>query len=89
MSGQRDRALLNAVPFLDAFGHVVIAWRWLVQAKQAIKSISAGRVSQDLLDGKLFACRNFIRRELPRTGLLFELVTALEDSACTIPDSAF
>ena len=89
LSGRHDRTLLNAVPFLNAFGDVVIAWRWLIQAKQAKAAFSAGRASQELRDGKIFACKNFICRELPRTGLLFDLVDTFEDSACGIPEAAF
>ena len=37
-----NAALANAVPYMQAFGHVVIAWIWLEQARIALGAASGG-----------------------------------------------
>lgn len=56
--------LANAGCYLDAFGHVVVAWLWLDQAVTAIRGIE-GRDAA-FYQGKLGACRYFYKWELPR-----------------------
>ncbi len=60
-------ALANATPYLQAFGHVVIAWIWL-DVVTAVRSrderSSAGRA--ELWRGKLQAARYFFDYELPK-----------------------
>jgi hypothetical protein len=61
-------ALANAVLFLDAFGHTVMAWIWLRQALAAQRGLAAGIAADtDFYRGKLAACRWFYRWELPKT----------------------
>lgn len=55
-------ALLNATTYMEAFGHVVVAWIWLSQALSAVNKES------DFYRGKLAACRYFFEYELPKTG---------------------
>jgi len=57
-TGVPEEALANATPYLQAFGHVVLAWIWLDVALAA-----AGHVLQP---GKLAACRYFYAYELPK-----------------------
>ena len=46
--------LSSATPFLDAFGHVVIAWLWLRQALIAQDALQSGaRADADFYEGKL------------------------------------
>jgi butyryl-CoA dehydrogenase len=87
MARDPERALANATLFLDALGHVVVAWRWLAQAQAAQRALpGANPPAQEFCRGKLAACRFFFRYELPKTRPTFELLRALDDTAITIPD---
>lgn len=66
--GDLDSALANATLFLDAFGHVVVAWLWLEQALVAGRRLGEANLPQhtrDFLQGKRLAARYFIEWELP------------------------
>jgi butyryl-CoA dehydrogenase len=61
-TGVPEEALANATPYLQAFGHVVLAWLWLdvaLAARQATAGTSFGV-------GKLAAMRYFYAYELPK-----------------------
>ncbi|MCO5155543.1 MAG: acyl-CoA dehydrogenase [Aquamicrobium sp.] len=78
------RRLANATIYLDAFGHVVIAWMWLRQALAARKAMDAAALSEAderFYAGKLAACRYFLRYELPLAAARLELARAL-DTTC-------
>jgi butyryl-CoA dehydrogenase len=71
--------LANATAYLDAVGHIVIAWIWLKQATVAEHAIAKANSSdQDFYRGKLSACRFFFRYELPKVYPAFELVSSLD-----------
>ncbi|HEU0224900.1 MAG TPA: acyl-CoA dehydrogenase [Steroidobacteraceae bacterium] len=90
MAENAERALANATLFLDAMGHVVVAWRWLVQAQAALRVLpGADATTQEFCRGKLAACRFFFRYELPKTRPALELLRSLDDTAITIPDAGF
>jgi hypothetical protein len=61
-------ALANSTAYLDAAGHLVIAWMWLSQAAAA--SDEPG----DFYEGKRLAARYFVTHELPRIGPLLDLL---------------
>ena len=61
-TGVPDEALANATPYLQAFGHVVLAWVWLEVAMAARASPRAA----GLAPGKLAAMRYFFAYELPK-----------------------
>jgi alkylation response protein AidB-like acyl-CoA dehydrogenase len=61
-------ALANSTSYLEAAGHLVIAWMWLAQAGAA-----AGQEG-DFYDGKRLAARYFVTHELPRIGPLLDLL---------------
>ncbi len=74
-------ALANATVFLDAMGHVVIAWMWLKQAVAASKGLAASvEADEDFYQGKLAACQFFYRHELPKAIGQFNLVATLDDT---------
>ena len=73
-----ERGLANASVYLEAMGHVVVAWMWLRQAMAATRA--AGR-DADFYRGKLAACRYFFRWELPRIGPQLALLDSL-DATC-------
>ena len=82
-SGDAGRALANASVYLEAFGHVILAWIWLEQALAA-----NGKVG-DFYDGKRQACRYFYHWELPRTGSQFDLLASLDDTTLGMRDQWF
>jgi butyryl-CoA dehydrogenase len=83
-------ALANAVLFLDAFGHTVIAWIWLRQALAAQRGLQQGVAADaDFYRGKLAACRWFYRWELPKTRQWHELLKSLDDTTLTMPPESF
>ncbi|QUD84159.1 acyl-CoA dehydrogenase [Gordonia polyisoprenivorans] len=65
-------SLANATAYLEATGHIVIAWMWLEQL------LAVGASTGDFYDGKRAAAQYFYRYELPKTGPQFELLTALD-----------
>jgi alkylation response protein AidB-like acyl-CoA dehydrogenase len=54
-----EQALANAMPYLQAFGHVVLAWLWLDVALACDAQSDAGQ-------GRLAAMRYFYAYELPK-----------------------
>jgi butyryl-CoA dehydrogenase len=83
-------ALANAVLFLEAFGHTVIAWIWLRQALAAQRGLANGIAADaDFYRGKLAACRWFYRWELPKTKQWHELLRSLDDTTLTMPPESF
>ena len=72
--------LANATIYLDAFGHVVVAWIWLEQALAASKGLETDKGERDFYEGKLAACKFFYRYELPQVYASFDLVSSLDDT---------
>ncbi len=70
-----DVALANATPYLEAAGHVVVAWIWLEQLLA-----TEGRDGA-FYDGKRAAARYFFRWELPRTEPQFAQLARLDRTA--------
>jgi alkylation response protein AidB-like acyl-CoA dehydrogenase len=66
-TGVPEEALANATPYLQAFGHVVLAWTWLQVALASREREVAGLSSDEPFHrGKLQACRYFFDYELPK-----------------------
>jgi len=82
-AGDPERILANATVYLEAFGHMVVAWIWLEQA------LAAHGRSGDFYDGKRQACRYFFRWELPRTRPQFALLDSLDDTTLAMRDEWF
>ncbi|MEM8937562.1 MAG: acyl-CoA dehydrogenase [Pseudomonadota bacterium] len=74
-----QRELANGTLFLDAFGHVVIAWIWLMQGVAA-KKRAERKTASAFTDGKLRAMRFFFRYELPKTDLAFSLASRMDQT---------
>jgi butyryl-CoA dehydrogenase len=64
--------LANSSVYLEAVGHVVLAWIWLEQL------LAAGDRDGDFYAGKRAAAQYFLRYELPRTGPQFALLESLD-----------
>ncbi len=75
-------ALANATIFLDAMGHLVIAWMWLKQAVAALEGKQKGNTADEAFyEGKVSAMKFFFNYELPKIKPNLELVAQL-DSTC-------
>ncbi|MCF6197199.1 MAG: acyl-CoA dehydrogenase [Emcibacter sp.] len=81
--------LANATAYLDAFGHVVVAWLWLRQAQAALRGLAGNGGEQDFYNGKLAACQYFFRYELPTVDSRFALVASLDDTCLTASPEQF
>ena len=76
-SGQPQEALANAVPYMQAFGHTVLAWIWLdvaLAARNATSSVASRA-------GITSATRYFYRYELPKIDAWLAVV-AERDMTC-------
>ncbi|MFK8029066.1 MAG: acyl-CoA dehydrogenase [Gammaproteobacteria bacterium] len=82
-----EQGLANATIFLDAFGHVVVAWLWLRQALVSDQT-SAG-VGADFYAGKMAACHYFFNYELPKAMAQFELVNKLDRTTLDVREEHF
>lgn len=71
-AGDIDAALANSAIYLEALGHVVIAWIWLEQL------LAINGRSGDFSDGKRAAARYFFRYELPKSGPQLDLLESLD-----------
>ena len=84
------RQTANATLYLDAFGHIVIAWIWL---RQAIAAAQAQRRDPgdrpDFMDGKLRACRYFHAYELPKARATLALCARLDTTCLDAPPEVF
>jgi alkylation response protein AidB-like acyl-CoA dehydrogenase len=74
--GDPHTALPNAVPYLQAFGHMVIAWVWLDVALTA-----QALDDSDFKQGKRAACDYFFHYELPKIDAWLRVV-ASKDMTC-------
>jgi butyryl-CoA dehydrogenase len=89
-TGNPEEALANATPYLQAFGHTVLAWVWLdvaLCARNAQAGVAQGAPS-DLLQGKLAACTYFFHYELPRIGAWLKVVET-RDATCRSMNEAW
>ncbi len=71
-TGDAELALANATVYLEAFGHVVVAWLWLEQ------SLVAANQAGSFYDGKRAAATYFLRYELPKVGPMLDLLDRLD-----------
>ncbi|EER61225.1 acyl-CoA dehydrogenase domain protein [Acidovorax delafieldii 2AN] len=86
-TGNANEALANAVPYMQAFGHMVLAWMWLdvahsVLARDASLSIAANA-------GRLSAARYFFRYELPKIGAWLGVVATRDATCAAMAEDAF
>jgi alkylation response protein AidB-like acyl-CoA dehydrogenase len=86
-SRQPKQALANAVPYMQAFGHTVLAWIWLDVALAALAHDSQQTLAQT--QGKLRATSYFYRYELPKIGAWLAVVSASDQTCADMPEAAF
>jgi butyryl-CoA dehydrogenase len=82
-TGVPEEALANATPYLQAFGHVVLAWLWLDVA------LAAAERKGDLASGKLAAMRYFFAYELPKIDAWLGVVARREALPRDMQDAWF
>ena len=83
-TGVPAEALANATPYLQAFGHVVLAWIWLDVALAARR---AGDTA--FAQGKHAALRYYFAYELPRIDVWLKVVAEREAVCRTMEDAWF
>jgi hypothetical protein len=90
-AGDMNATLANASVYLEALGHVAVAWVWLQQAMAAQAGLDAGATPEDnaFYRGKLQACRYFFQWELPKTGAQFDLLESLDTTTLDMQDAWF
>ena len=86
-TGNPSDALANAVPYMQAFGHAVLAWIWLEVALAASTAQAASASPENV--GRLRAARYFYHYELPKIGAWLQVVSTRDPLCATMPDAAF
>jgi len=86
--GRAELALANATLYLEALGHLTVAWRWLDSTSAALRALKDSCGSDvDFYQGKLAACRYFFLYELPRTQPLLALLESLDDTTVSLHEA--
>ena len=83
-TGNPTDALANAVPYLQAFGHTVLAWIWLDVALAA-----QAQPDSHARTGRLAAARFFFHYELPKIGAWLQVVRDRDLTCASLPEDAF
>ncbi|MCF6390394.1 acyl-CoA dehydrogenase [Mycobacterium sp. MBM] len=82
-SGDTAAAMANSAIYLEAFGHIVIAWIWLEQY------LATDGQAGDFYEGKRRAAQFFFRYELPKTGPHLDLLACLDRTTLEMQDNWF
>jgi alkylation response protein AidB-like acyl-CoA dehydrogenase len=82
-TGKPAEALANATPYLQAFGHTVLAWIWL-----DIAVALEGR-TDSFADGKRAAQQFFFRYELPKVDAWLKVVETRDMTCANLAVDAF
>ncbi len=85
--GDPQAALANAVPYMQAFGHTVIAWVWLDVAARAL-ALDATK-SRAETQGRTGAAAYFFHYELPRIEAWLQVVENRDLTCAALPEEAF
>ena len=84
-TGNPTDALPNAVPYMQAFGHMVLAWIWL----DVCLAVIQGDASQPAAQGRLGAAQYFFNYELPKTGAWLKVVETRDMTCANFNEEAF
>jgi alkylation response protein AidB-like acyl-CoA dehydrogenase len=84
-TGDPAQALANAVPYMQAFGHMVVAWVWL----DVVLAIAPGHRQQPVQQGRLRAARYFYRYELPKIDAWLKVAASRDATCAEMPEEAF
>ncbi len=86
-TGEPGDALANAVPYMQAFGHTVLAWVWLDLALATLAKDAA--VAQPASVGRMGAMQFFFHYELPKIGAWLQVVSTRDTTCAQMPEDAF
>ena len=86
-TGNPTEALANAVPYMQAFGHTVIAWIWLEVALAVLHADAAKSASASA--GKMAAMTFFFHYELPKIEAWLGVVARRDLICANLPEEAF
>ncbi len=86
-TGAPTEALANAVPYMQAFGHTVLAWIWLEVSLATLESDPAQ--AQSASQGRLGAARFFFHYELPKIGAWLNVVQSRDMTCANLSEEAF
>ncbi len=87
--GDPNRTLANASVYLEAFGHMTLAWIWLEQALKAVGKTGADQHDADFYRGKLQACAYFFKWELPKIAPQLALLESIDTTTLDMQDGWF
>jgi hypothetical protein len=82
-----NKTLANSSVYLEAFGHLVMAWIWLEQSLAA--SSNYHEADSDFYHGKWQACRYFFLWELPKVGPMLDLLESIDTTTLDMRDAWF
>ncbi|MDM7950616.1 acyl-CoA dehydrogenase [Hydrogenophaga sp.] len=83
-TGNPSDALANAVPYLQAFGHTVLAWIWL-----DVVLTAHAAADSPARTGRLAAMRFFFHYELPKIGAWLQVVSQRDATCAELSEDAF
>jgi len=86
-TGNPQEALANAVPYMQAFGHMVLAWVWLEVALQVQAQAATHNHAANV--GRMAALQYFYRYELPKMDAWLQVVKARDMTCAQMPLDAF
>ena len=86
-TGQPSEALANAVPYMQAFGHTVLAWVWLDVALATLRADAT--LSKVQSAGRMGAMQYFYRYELPKIGAWLQVVRTRDMTCANLPEETF
>lgn len=81
-----ELALSHATPYMQAFGHIVLAWLWL---QVGLSTREAGNRSEAFLAGKHAAMKYFFAHELPKSACWLKLILEEEDTVLSMSEEWF
>ena len=89
-AGDMNKTLANASLYLEAVGHVVVAWLWLEMAHVAACRLGCTSAEdRHFYLGKLQACRYFFQWELPKVGPQLALLESIDTTTLDMQDAWF
>jgi hypothetical protein len=86
-TGNPVDALANAVPYMQGFGHTVLAWIWLDVALAALRHDASKSIAATA--GRLGATRYFYHYELPKIDAWLKVVETRDPTCAELPEEAF
>jgi alkylation response protein AidB-like acyl-CoA dehydrogenase len=82
--GDPGKALANAVPYMQAFGHLVLAWTWL-----DVLLAQPAHPDSPATEGRTRAARYFFHYELPKIDAWLHVVETRDATCADMPEDAF